>query len=730
MNKFAGTKCRFFVGISLIALPLSVVFASSPSGATTLAFGVPQTFQETGFAVSSYQTPTNTCGLLVDALGGAGGSGYSGADFGDVDYAGVGGSGGDLSVVVPVSGVQTLSVNVGAGGSDGTSSGGGVGGYGGGGNGGQSPSLNVSDGGGGGGESVVSILAGSTLVVAGAGGGGDSEWAEPQLVAGGGSGGVGANATGSNGQGGSLTSGGSGGTLSQGGSGGSDGYVPNDGSSGGSNQGGAGSEAEEGQVGGGGGSGYFGGGGGGQASGGGGGSTYAIVGSSASNTSAWTPSPTSAANGEVVLTAEECQTITMNAGPTQAPFGAAYGPAVSATSGIGVTLSIDPSASSVCSVSGSSVSMIGIGTCVIDANQAGNASWAPAPQVQQSFPVVQATPSTPFISTLPGSAAVGGTFTPAVSTDGDGVTSVTSNSISVCSISAGVVSFHTVGTCSLTAHVAAGTDYLSGNGTAQTFNVGQGTPTAPTITNLPTTPAVGGSFTPTVFTNGDGVTSVTSNSLTYCTIASGVVTFQSAGTCSLTAHVADGTNYLAANGTPQTFTVTARSVGTDVITFDSEGGSFVPSVSAPDGGSIALPAAPSLAGSTFDGWFLAPSGGTALSSPYHVVATTTLYAQWSPSVCAGCVAVRVVPTAPVIRGHSESKGSIIITMTTAARAGRFLITGYQVLIRGVWRHVTLSARHQYTLHGLSSHHRFVFRLRASDEFGIGKASRAIIVTTT
>jgi len=365
---------------------------------------------------------------------------------------------------------------------------------------------------------------------------------------------------------------------------------------------------------------------------------------------------------------------------------------------------------------------------VIDANQAGNASWAPAPQVQQSFPVVPSTPSTPFISTLPGSAAVGGTFTPAVSTDGDGVTSVTSNSISVCSINAGVVTFNTVGTCSLTAHVAAGMDYLSGNGTAQTFNVGQGIPTAPTITNLPTTSVVGGSFAPTVSTNGDGVTSVTSNSSTYCTITSGVVTFQSAGTCSLTAHVAGGTNYLAANGTPQTFTVVARSVSTDVITFDSGGGSPVSSISAQDGGSIALPAAPSLAGSTFDGWFLAPSGGTALGSPYHVDATTTLYAQWSISVCAGCAAVRVVPTAPSIHGRSHSKGSITITLTKLPKAGTFRITGYECLVRGTWRHVALSARHEYTVHGLASRHRFVFRMRAIDVFGIGRASRAIIVT--
>jgi hypothetical protein len=38
------------------------------------------------------------------------------------------------------------------------------------------------------------------------------------------------------------------------------------------------------------------------------------------------------------------------------------------------------------------VSLIGVGTCEIDANQAGNASYSPAPQVQQSFNIGPPTP--------------------------------------------------------------------------------------------------------------------------------------------------------------------------------------------------------------------------------------------------------------------------------------------------------------------------------------------------
>jgi large repetitive protein len=57
-------------------------------------------------------------------------------------------------------------------------------------------------------------------------------------------------------------------------------------------------------------------------------------------------------------------------------------------SGNPVTFSIDPSSTSGCSISSTTVSFPRpAGTCVIDANQAGNGTYAAAPQVQQAFTV-------------------------------------------------------------------------------------------------------------------------------------------------------------------------------------------------------------------------------------------------------------------------------------------------------------------------------------------------------
>jgi hypothetical protein len=78
------------------------------------------------------------------------------------------------------------------------------------------------------------------------------------------------------------------------------------------------------------------------------------------------------------------------AAPTNATVGGAtYTPGASASpSGLTVTITVDPGAASVCSIDGSGVvSFTGKGTCVLNANQAGDSTYGAAPQVQQSFAV-------------------------------------------------------------------------------------------------------------------------------------------------------------------------------------------------------------------------------------------------------------------------------------------------------------------------------------------------------
>ena len=79
----------------------------------------------------------------------------------------------------------------------------------------------------------------------------------------------------------------------------------------------------------------------------------------------------------------------------------------------------------------------------------------------------------------------------------------------------------------------------------------------PTISNLPTNASVGGGFTATITTNGDGATSVASSTPSVCSVSGDVVTFLAAGTCTLTAEVADGATTSGAVGSPQSVSVSA-----------------------------------------------------------------------------------------------------------------------------------------------------------------------------
>src|SRR5436309_9006718 len=101
-------------------------------------------------------------------------------------------------------------------------------------------------------------------------------------------------------------------------------------------------------------------------------------------------------------------------------------------------MTIDATATSVCTISGSTVSFIGAGTCVIDANQAGNASYNAASQVQQSFAVSKGNQTISFTSTAPANASVGGpTYTVTASaTSGLAVAlTIDASAASVCTIS-------------------------------------------------------------------------------------------------------------------------------------------------------------------------------------------------------------------------------------------------------------------------------------------------------
>ena len=113
---------------------------------------------------------------------------------------------------------------------------------------------------------------------------------------------------------------------------------------------------------------------------------------------------------------------------------------------------------------------------------------------------------------------------------------------------------------------------------AITLTVGQGAGSV-SIANLPSSAAFAGTFTPTFTQVGDGVPSVASSTPSVCAVQNGVVTFVAPGSCSLQASVPQTTNYTAATGPVQTFTVSKAAATISISNLPSSGtfgGTFTP----------------------------------------------------------------------------------------------------------------------------------------------------------
>jgi hypothetical protein len=254
--------------------------------------------------------------------------------------------------------------------------------------------------------------------------------------------------------------------------------------------------------------------------------------------------------------------------PASGTYGGGFTGIVS-TDGDGVT-SMTSNAAGVCTVSsGLTVSYVGVGPCSLTAHVGVGTDYGAADGSAQTFMVGQAMPTTVSISNLPASGTYGGGFTATVSTDGDGVTSVTSSSTSVCTVSSGLtVSYVGVGPCSLTAHVGVGTDYGAADGSAQTFMVAKSLQAIVFTSTPPADATVGGPTYTVTATGGASGNAVifTSKASTVCAVSLGVVSFITPGTCTIYANQAGNADYSAAPRLGQTFTV---GKGSQTIIFTS-----------------------------------------------------------------------------------------------------------------------------------------------------------------
>jgi len=250
----------------------------------------------------------------------------------------------------------------------------------------------------------------------------------------------------------------------------------------------------------------------------------------------------------------EPQTITFPNPGTQA-IGAAV-PALTATATSGLAVTFNSATTSICAVSGATVTLVSAGTCTIDANQAGNSTYAAAPQVAQSFSVNGEAQTITF--TNPGAQTIGTAVPALTATATSGLTvSFTSATTSVCTVSGTAVTLVSTGTCTIDANQAGNSTYAAAPQIAQSFTVNPAPLTAQTITfTNPGAQTIGTAVPALAATSTSGLTvSFTSATTSVCTVSGTAVTLVSAGTCTIDANQAGNSTYAAAPQVSESFTV-------------------------------------------------------------------------------------------------------------------------------------------------------------------------------
>ena len=171
------------------------------------------------------------------------------------------------------------------------------------------------------------------------------------------------------------------------------------------------------------------------------------------------------------------QSFTVNPASQTITFGAlsnvTYGVSpftVTATASSGLAVSFASTTTSVCTVAGSTVTIVALGSCSITASQAGNASYGAATPVTQSFTVNSASQTITFGALSNVTYGVSPFTVTATASSGLAV-SFASTTTSVCTVAGSTVTIVALGSCSITASQAGNASYGAATPVTQSFTV-------------------------------------------------------------------------------------------------------------------------------------------------------------------------------------------------------------------------------------------------------------------
>jgi hypothetical protein len=123
-----------------------------------------------------------------------------------------------------------------------------------------------------------------------------------------------------------------------------------------------------------------------------------------------------------------------------------------ATADSGLIVSFTSDTTDVCTVDGTTLSLVAAGTCTVTASQPGDDAWAPAPPVDASTTVALALQTITF--SLPASGLAGSNVKLAATADSGLVVSYASATLGTCTVVGALLSLNAAGTCTVTASQA------------------------------------------------------------------------------------------------------------------------------------------------------------------------------------------------------------------------------------------------------------------------------------
>ena len=225
----------------------------------------------------------------------------------------------------------------------------------------------------------------------------------------------------------------------------------------------------------------------------------------------------------------------------------------SASSGLAVTLA--STTSSVCTVSGNSLTLLAAGNCSVTASQSGNSSYAAAPPVTRSFSVLQGTQTISFAA-LSDQVLGGGVIAISASSSSGLAVSLISTTPTVCTLSGSNLSLLAAGTCTLTANQAGNANYSSAASVTRSFAVA---PTPQTITFAAIADRQLGSAALSLSATSSASLAISfaSSTTAVCSVNGAALTLLAVGNCTITASQDGNASIAAATPVSRTFAVTA-----------------------------------------------------------------------------------------------------------------------------------------------------------------------------